>query len=177
MAKYDEQFKLRIVRLYLNGPAGAKVIGRKHGLGHSTIERWVARYREHGRTGLRRKGASYDAAFKLEVLERMRSELWSQSHAAAVFNIRSAAHIGKWARQYDRGGINALVPHRGRTKFMTKKPSTAVIIEEPTERDDTRTIAQLRKQNEYLLAENAYLKKLDALIQQKRAAAQKKRGS
>lgn len=37
------------------------------------------------------------------------------------------------------------------------------------------TLAQLREENEYLRAENVYLKKLDALIQQKRAAALKKR--
>ncbi len=41
--------------------------------------------------------------------------------------------------------------------------------------DDERTREQLIKENEYLRAEVAYLKKLDALVQAKKAAQQKKR--
>jgi transposase len=39
---------------------------------------------------------------------------------------------------------------------------------------DTRTLEELRKENEYLRAEVAYLKKLDALVRAKQQAAQKK---
>lgn len=176
MTKYDEQFKLKVVRQYLSKQSSFRTIGDEHGVDHTAVKRWVASYRSHGEVGLQRKGANYDAVFKLGVLERMRAEYWSQGRAAAEFDIRSAAHIGKWARQYDEGGINALMPRRGQRKSMTTE-------RQPTDADDfnpdvdTRTIEQLRKENEYLLAENAYLKKLDALIQQKRAAAQKKRGS
>jgi transposase len=41
--------------------------------------------------------------------------------------------------------------------------------------DENRSQKDLLKELEYLRAENAYLKKLDALIQEKKAAAQKKR--
>ena len=41
--------------------------------------------------------------------------------------------------------------------------------------DANRSHKDLLKELEYLRAENAYLKKLDALIQEKKAAAQKKR--
>lgn len=47
---------------------------------------------------------------------------------------------------------------------------------EPSQTEDTRTLEQLRKENEYLRAEVAYLKKLKALRQAKEQAAQKKRG-
>jgi transposase len=39
-----------------------------------------------------------------------------------------------------------------------------------------RTLEQLRKENEYLRTEVAYLKKLNALVQAKKQVAQKKRG-
>ncbi|GCB03503.1 hypothetical protein PSUB009319_11340 [Ralstonia sp. SET104] len=42
--------------------------------------------------------------------------------------------------------------------------------------EDPHTVEQLRKENEYLRAEVAYLKKLRALLQAKEQAAQKKRG-
>ena len=45
----------------------------------------------------------------------------------------------------------------------------------PDKTGDTPTIERLLKENEYLRAEVAYLKKLDALIQAKKLAAQKKR--
>jgi transposase len=41
--------------------------------------------------------------------------------------------------------------------------------------EDTRTLEELRKENEYLRAEVAYLKKLDALVRAQRLAAPKKR--
>lgn len=37
MAKYDERFKLRVVRRYLSGLAGAKAVGAEHGLDHATV--------------------------------------------------------------------------------------------------------------------------------------------
>jgi transposase len=40
---------------------------------------------------------------------------------------------------------------------------------------DTRTVEDLRKENEYLRAEVAYLKKLDALVRAKKQAAPSKR--
>lgn len=172
MSKYDEQFKLKVVLDYLSERGGSRTVGFIHGVDASTVRKWVASYRIHGSMGLRRKGASYDVAFKLSVLERMRRDALSVRQTAALFDIRCAQHIVKWARQYDSGGLDALTARRGRPTTMTTKPPKPV--DQPTE--DERTLAQLRRENEYLRAENAYLKKLDALIQQKRVA-QKKRKS
>jgi len=174
MSKYDERFKRKVVREYLSGPLGFKALAAVHGLSYGMVSQWVKGYQAHGISGLRRKGASYDAAFKLTVLRRMWREHWSQRQTAAVFDIRCAAHIGKWARQYHAGGIDALRPlHRGRPQAMSKKP-----LKHPpfvAEMDDRQIIARQNQELIELRAEVAYLKKLDALIQEKRAAAQKKR--
>jgi transposase len=174
MAKYDERFKVKVVKDYLSGSLGFRALAAVHGLRHGTVERWVNGYREHGALGLRRKGASYDEAFKLKVLKRMWQKHWTQAKTAAVFDIRSAAHIGKWARQYDEGGIDALRSRRKGPRMTTSnkppKPTSSV-----AELDDKQIIARQNKELILLRAEVAYLKKLDALIQEKRAAAQKKR--
>ncbi|VFR93269.1 Mobile element protein [plant metagenome] len=134
----------------------------------------MSSYQAHGLSGLRRKGASYDAAFKLKVLKRMWREHWSQAQTAAAFDIRCAAHIGKWVRQYDSGGIDALQPRRkGRPKSMSNKPTKPDVA--LAELSDKQIIARQNQELIDLRAEVAYLKKLDALIQEKRAAAQKKR--
>lgn len=181
MAKYDERFKLTVVRQYLSGSAGSRLIAARHGLDHATVRRWVNGYQAHGLAGLRRKGAHYDTAFKLKVLERMWCEQWSQAQTAAAFDIRCAAHIGKWARLYHAGGIDALRPLRkGLTPALSlttmnakpAKPDTAL-----TELDDKQIIARQNQELIELRAEVAYLKKLRALRQEKAQAAQKKRGS
>lgn len=91
---------------------------------------------------------------------------------AALLDIRSGhGVISAWERLYHEGGLDVLRPKpRGRPKMMTvPKP----VLEQA---DDTRSLEQLRKENEYLRAEVAYLKKLKALVQAKERVAQNKRG-
>ena len=91
--------------------------------------------------------------------------------ASAMFDIRNPDALRLWRRAYDQGGIEALMHKpRGRRRHMKPKPPAT-----PDKTGDTPTIERLLKENEYLRAEVAYLKKLDALIQAKKLAAQKKR--
>jgi transposase len=173
MAKYDEQFRLRIVQEYLKGSASTRTLAARHGLGRSVIRRWVASYQEHGLAGLRRKVTNYDARFKLLVLQRMQRDGLSYGQVAALFDIRSPGHVSNWARLYHEGGIDALSPRRqGRPPRMNPEPSP-----QPAKEDvqDTRTRQDLLKEIEYLRAEVAYLKKLDALLQAKKQTAPRKK--
>ncbi|WP_454696412.1 IS3 family transposase [Achromobacter aegrifaciens] len=158
MAKYDEGFKLEVVRQYLSGSGGCKSIAARHGLDHAAVRRWVNGYRAHGMSGLRRKSSSYDAEFKLKVLKRMWREQWSLAQTAVAFDIRCAGHIGKWARQYHAGGIDALRPlPKGRPKTMSTKPAKPDVP--VTELDDKQIIARQNQELIELRAEVAYLKK------------------
>lgn len=174
MAKYSEQLKLNLVKQYLAGASGTRILAQRHGVGRSVLRRWIAAYEQHGRDGLRKKHSHYDARFKMSVLKHMRKKELSYQQVAAVFDIRSPGCIGKWERQYHDGGIDALTPRpRGRPKTMIRP-----VAENPTEEKnapDERTREQLLKENEYLRAEVAYLKKLDALLQAKKQAQPKKR--
>ncbi len=98
----------------------------------------------------------------------------SYRQIAALFDIRSPAAIGQWERQYHAEGVDALASKpRGRSKAMAApRPPKSGTLKVP---DENRPQKDLLKELEYLRAENAYLKKLDALIQEKKAAAQKKR--
>ncbi|CAG2157839.1 IS3 family transposase ISRme12 [Cupriavidus campinensis] len=138
------------------------------------MQRWVASYRQHGQDGLRKKRNPYSTEFKLSVLLRMWREGLSGEQTAALFDIRSPGCIGVWERRYHSGGIDALSPRpRGRPKTMPQ----AIPPKSPAEpvADDERPRKELLKEIEYLRAEVAYLKKLDALVQAKKAAQQKKR--
>jgi len=174
MTKYSESLKLKVVQEYLSGSAGHKSLAKQYGVGRTSVLRWVASYREHGEKGLRKKFSQYDVAFKLSVLRRVERESLSQTQAAALFGLRGGAGVvAKWSRQYHEGGPQALKPKpRGRPKKMpTLKPPKALLPQD----DEANALEALRKENEYLRAEVAYLKKLEALAQARRQAAQKKR--
>lgn len=175
MAKYDEEFKLAVVRSYDRDKWGFKALAKQYGLDHAMVRRWVKSHQQHGLEGLRKKSSHYSAEFKLSVLQRMQQEELSASQAIALFNIRGGAGVIRaWECRYHEGGLDALKPKpRGRPKKMATPESPTPKPVPPT---DTRSLEDLRKENEYLRAEVAYLKKLNALVQAKKLAAQKKRG-
>lgn len=172
--KYDKQFKLRLVKECLSGKKGIKAIARIHQLKDSMLKRWVDAYRVHGLSGLVHKHAQYSSAFKLSVLRRLWRDGLSYGRASVLFDVRNASHLQRWEQQYHAGGKDALASRpRGRPPAMSPKPPKPAASTTP---DEQRTRDELLKELEYLRAENAYLKKLDALIQAKKLAARKKRG-
>lgn len=172
MAIYDEPFKLRVVQHYLAGPGGIKAVAMAHGVTRAMVQRWVAAYRHHGTAGLAAKRGGYDAAFKLKVLHRMWLDGLSYRQAGALFDVRGEGVIGKWERQYHAEGADGLTSRRrGKRPAMTPSKPPKLALKVP---DTSRSQKELLAELEFLRAENAYLKKLDALIQEKKAA-QKKR--
>jgi transposase len=120
MAKYEEGFKQAVVQEYLAGALGFKAIAARYGIHAGMLESWVARYREHGDAGLRKKFSHYDAQFKLSVLQRMWQEQLSCRQTVALFDLRGGAGVvATWERQYHERGVSALEPKpRGRPKLM-----------------------------------------------------------
>lgn len=177
MAKYDESQKLEVVQEYLSGSMGAKSLAKKHGIGRTRIVRWVAGYRQHGIEGLRAKRSQYSAEFKLSVLREIERQELSLTQAEVLFDVREAGAIARWLRQYHEGGPQALKPKpkpkpRDCPKKMpTPKPPKVL----PAQVDDASALEALRKENEYLRAEVAYLKKVQALVRENRQAAPKGR--
>jgi transposase len=174
MAKYDERFKCRLVNLYLSGSAGMQTLAKAHGIGKSMLRRWVAAYRAHGTAGLSKKHTSYSAEFKMSVLQHMWRHELSYIQVSTIFDLRDTGGVSRWERQYHEGGFEALKPRRkGRPPNMpTSKPSQTST---PEPSPDARSKEDLLKENEYLRAEVAYLKKLDALLRAKQQAAPKKK--
>lgn len=174
MAKYDAEFKKLVVQEYLAGGVGYKTLGTKYGVNRERIRHWVGSYRQNGDNGLTKKFSHYSAEFKLSVLEHMWREELSFTQTVHLFNLRGGGGVvSSWQRKYHEGGISALISKpRGRPKQMKppKPPKSSNV--QPTE---AKTLEQLQQENEYLRAEVAYLKKLDALVRAKQQAVQTKR--
>jgi transposase len=174
MIKYSEQFKLAVVRDYLDaGSAGFRAVAQRHGLpSHSIVERWVAAYQLHGDAGLRRKLVRYSGEFKLSVLQHMWDNQVSIPQAAVKFDIRNHSAVGMWERAYQQGGFEALARRpKGRSKTMATPPTKP----EDSSNDDKRSREELLAELNHLRMENAYLKKLRALVQAQQKAIPPKR--
>jgi len=173
MAKHGPSFKREVVDTYLEGAAGYKAVAAQFGLHRKQVELWVAHFRQHGQAGLDRQYRHYSAEFKLQVLQHMWREGLSYSQTMALYGIRGRSAVSLWERKYNEGGIEALMPRpKGPQPAMSEPPRPP-----PKICDRSATHEELLRENAYLRAEVAYLKKLDALVQAKKPShPPKKRG-
>jgi len=108
------------------------------------------------------------------VLQKMWQDELSLRGVVALFNIRGGTGVvSAWERLYHQGGLPALHPKpRGRPKKMTAQPPPKSA---PDQSLEARTLEELRKENEHLRAEVAYLKKLQTLVRERSAALKKRK--
>ncbi len=168
--RYDLDFKMQVIAYYRQGHS-SHATAKKLNVNPEFVLKWVKQYQSGGIRAIKPKTskAKYSSEFKLNVLTTMLKEDLSQSEVALKFNISSPALISHWHKAYRQQGMSGLISKpKGRTAmskpFITDKP------------DDEKTLAELKRENEYLRAEVAYLKKLDALLKTEEQAG-KKQGS
>lgn len=103
----------------------------------------------------------------------MDEKQWSVRQTCAFFNIQSFTTLLTWRRLYNEGGAVALIHQsRGRPVSGSRPKKPLASEAKPLA---SLTPEEMQEELEYLRAENAYLKKREALIQAKRSAAKKKR--
>jgi transposase len=171
MEKYKAEFKLEVVKSFLAGDGGAKLLARRWSVPEEKVRTWVSHYRLHGINGLRPKRSAYSAHFKLEVLSHQDREQLSSRQVAAIYDIRNPNQVVVWRRILDEGGVAALESKKQCRPDMKSTRSRP----EPSSTAPPDSAHSLREENERLRAEVAYLKKLHALIREKRSAAPTKR--
>lgn len=123
MAKYSDEFKLMIVREYLSGPLGFKLLVRKYEMkSHSQLRNWVNIYKEHGAVGLSRKKNNevYSVQFKLDVLSFMKRAGASLTNTALHFGLTNPSMIASWNKKFLEGGAEALHKPKGRPVMSDK---------------------------------------------------------
>lgn len=169
MRKYETEFKLKVVKSFLNGDDGAKLLSRQWSVPEEKIRTWVSHYRLHGIDGLRPKRSKYSAQFKL--LSYQDREQLSCRQVAAVYDIRNPNQIVTWRRKLDESSVQAFGTWEQEHSSMKNEQRSPV----PPSAAITDSAQALREENERLRAEVAYLKKLQALIRTKISAASTKR--
>lgn len=167
LAKYGFEFKIEVVKAYLNGEGGYKYLANKFNIPAScNIENWVTSYREFGEEGLlrKRKNRKYTLDFKLEVVEYYLTTEISYKDLAMKLGINNPALITSWVAKFREQGVDGLSKEKGRPPKMKPKEEKGKIVEKTDAKvGESERIKELEKQVRYLQIENAYLKELRRL--------------
>ena len=137
---------------------------------YNRILRWTKIYDIYGKSSLEHRSRHWTFEDKIYAVQRVLDgeSYYEVAHSLGVSNI---TQIATWHRKYLELGWDGLkLDGRGRKRKMGNKPT------KPSKsKSQADEIVELRKRLEYLEAENAYLKKLAALVQQRKAQEQKKK--
>lgn len=162
MSKYTVEVKLQAVERYLTGNESYQTIAESIGAAKSQVITWVKLFEAQGEKGFKKGYTSYSSGFKLDVLNFMNETGASLLETASKFNISSPSTVYKWEELLKTKGLDALEPKKkghASMKKETKKIEARKVI---SAEDSVET---LQAKIERLEMENAYLKKLNALVQ------------
>ena len=169
MSKYSNELKLEIVQYCIDEYHSKYDAAKKFNIPSPTpIDDWIRKYKEHGVEGLvKQKKSSYSGEFKQNVVEYMHSNHLSATETAIHFRIMTHVVL-KWERiYYEEGPQGLYIERRGRSKNMSSKQKKKNLNKEVEE--------DLIAENQRLRMENEYLKKLNALVQERIKRENKKK--
>ena len=166
MSKHHRAFKLKLARLAQEESSG--VLGSKFEVRSNLVRYWSQVYRINGADSFTHKQRPYSFEFKIHVLKTMSVNNWSLSYTSAYFDLSSPGILFQWQKLYAHEGITRLKPQKKGRPRVTNHSSTPKPSTEMSEKE-------LREELDYLRAENAVLKKLEALAQARKKKAKTKR--
>jgi len=139
---------------------GTRVVAARLGVSRHAVAKLYHRWLLRGVGALIMKPTrrSFSFEFKLEVVRRFLNGEATAAELAREHDLSAPSLVKTWARKYRHDGEDALRPKpRGRPPGDPAPPGR-----------ELSEVEQLRRDNQRLAAENAYLKKLRALRAQRR---------
>ena len=162
MTKYKTEFKIKVVKEYLEGNIGYKDLAKKYSIpDNSTVRRWVNAYESQGYDGLKvsRSNNNYSLDFKLNVVDLYLTGEMSYQNLANEFKINNLSIIARWVKEFREEGIEGLKPKkRGRPSKM-RKDGKKISVSKTKMKEDLRELEKLKEENYYLQMEVEILKK------------------
>ena len=164
MTKFSHELRAKVIKARLEGKSLSMLV-KEFGVEQTTVCTWIDRYRAGGTAQLLRVNRRYTPEFKKKVIEYRWEHGLSFKQVAIQFNIPQKGTIYEWECRYLTRGISGLLPKkRGRPSKMPKKPK---------KKENLTRLEQLEAENAQLRMENEFLKKLDALVQQRKKQPKK----
>lgn len=183
MAKYNFEFKKKVVLEYLDCKGGTPYLSKKYGLGSdSQLRKWINAYKAFGDEGLKRsrKQTKYSFEKKISVVESYLSSEISYQDLAIQESITNPSMITNWVNRFRVAGPDALRPRKkGRKKTLDKpKIDNKPITQENSVVDTSAEhVKELEDELLKLRIENAFLKELRRLRLEDEAKMRERRSS
>ena len=163
--KHTYEERLLAVEKCLSGIA-PKTVARQMGIEPNDVRVWFARYQAEGPIGLLKCPMKHaDFAEKCKIVCEYTEKGVPLHKICAEYHVGRTA-VQRWSAMYRKGGYDALRDikpigkgHLGMGRPKKKEPVTE--------------LEKLQRENELLRAENAYLKKLRALVTERERLAKK----
>ena len=182
MAKYSTEFKMKVVKEYLESNISYRSLSDKYCIPSETVViNWVNAYKSQGYEGLKvkRKNTQYTLEFKLNVVNLYLTGEMSYQSLANELKINNPSMIRRWVIDFREKGIEGLKSKkRGRPSEMSKSPrkskntkaeSSSNITnsenESLTQTQLKEKIKKLEEKNYWLQLENDAIKKKIELSQ------------
>lgn len=152
---YSLDEKMEVINYLLTNDVSLCQAEKKYGINRETIRGWLSKYKRGGINKLKKKEKyqKYTGQFKVDVVEYMYEHRCSRKKTSMVFMI-SDYLVKEWDLVYRYEGKDVLL--KGNYMKTVKKKH-----QNPNEKSKEELLEEI----EQLRMENAYLKKLRALIQ------------
>ncbi|WP_338940186.1 IS3 family transposase [Fusobacterium pseudoperiodonticum] len=169
MSKLTREDKIKIYERRKKGET-IPSLAKNFDVQESNIKYLVDLIEKHGYDILRKdKNRTYSKDFKLQIINRILISQESINSVALDIGLVSPGILHNWLSKFKENGYNIVEKKKGRKpKSMTKPKKNDKILSEKEK------IKQLEDEILYLKAENEYLKKLRALVQERELNEKKK---
>ncbi len=171
MAKFTQEFKLHVAKRYLNELVSYRDLANQVGVDDSILRYWVMLVRHHGDQAFTFPYTNYPRAFKLRVIQFITEKNYSIREASAIFHIPDPCMVRRWKKKWETAGEDALEPKGKGLSTMTSNNKN----KKAKDNSSNQSVEDMKKELEYLRMENAYLKKLKALVQEEQSPTKSKR--
>jgi len=168
MVRYKE-IRLQVVNEVIENGLSENEAARKYGMNHDTVNQWVAAYINNGEHGVADKNTkrSFSGEQKMFILEDIHRNQMSFKRTSKKHGVADSV-IRKWNKQYLTGDIEGLYTERRGRKGKGDPPVQTVT-------SNANAVEDMEQENKRLRMEVDYLKKLQALVQEKRRSRMGKR--
>lgn len=101
--KYPAELKMRVAESYLAGEGSYRELRERYGVSERSVQLWVQKYCEHGRTVFMRKtgNAHYSKEFKMMCVEIVLQGKNNVDGVVAKYNISDRRVLRRWIKRYN----------------------------------------------------------------------------
>ena len=160
--QHDYEALLKYIRMLEDGYS-IDHIHRKFGIGKGRLQSLWLLYQEHGTSVLRRKPyTQVSGELKQQIVLDIEKNHLTLVQASLKYGV-SVARLSVWLKKAREQGLDALL--------MTQKRGRPPIMGRPRKKtfEEMTELERLREEVEYLRTENALLKKVKALVEEREA--------